>query len=73
MLIVDEASKTTFQEFLVPALWAKRWVLVGDPRQLSPYADEGSLAPNIRACLPQEWKRSSLSRGCGGKTPRCSG
>jgi hypothetical protein len=59
MLIVDEASKTTFQEFLVPALWAKRWVLVGDPRQLSPYADEEDLAPNIRACLPQEWKREA--------------
>ena len=57
LLIVDEASKTTFQEFLVPALWAKTWVLVGDPRQLSPYADEDDLAPNIRACLPMEWKR----------------
>ena len=57
MLIVDEASKTTFQEFLVPALWAKRWILVGDPRQLSPYADDADLAPNIRACLPSEWKR----------------
>jgi len=59
MLIVDEASKTTFQEFLVPAIWAKRWVLVGDPRQLSPYADEEELAPNIRACVPQEWKREA--------------
>ena len=59
MLIVDEASKTTFQEFLVPALWAKRWVLVGDPKQLSPYADEEDLAPNIRACVPQEWKREA--------------
>lgn len=57
MLIVDEASKTTFQEFLVPALWAKKWILVGDPRQLSPYADDADLAPNIRACLPAEWKR----------------
>lgn len=57
MLIVDEASKTTFQEFLVPALWAKKWILVGDPRQLSPYADDADLAPNVRACLPAEWKR----------------
>lgn len=57
MLIVDEASKTTFQEFLVPALWAKRWILVGDPRQLSPYADEDDLAPNIRSYLNVEWKR----------------
>lgn len=57
LLIVDEASKTTFQEFLVPALWAKRWILVGDPRQLSPYADDADLAPNIRACLPRGWQR----------------
>ncbi|MCR4315434.1 MAG: AAA domain-containing protein [Planctomycetes bacterium] len=59
MLIVDEASKTTFQEFLVPALWAKRWVLVGDPRQLSPYADEDSLGPNIRALVCEKWKREA--------------
>ena len=38
-LIIDEASKTTFQEFLVPAVNAKRWIIVGDVKQLSPYAD----------------------------------
>lgn len=43
MLIVDEASKTTLQEFLVPGVLAKRWVLVGDVRQLSPYVDESEL------------------------------
>ncbi len=52
VLIVDEASKTTFQEFLVPALLAKRWVIVGDPRQLSPYVDDDEMAVNIEACLP---------------------
>ena len=36
VLIVDEASKTPFQEFLVPALLAKRWIIVGDPKQLLP-------------------------------------
>ena len=53
-LIVDEASKTTFQEFLVPALWAKRWMIVGDPRQLSPYVDDEALAVNVEACLPKK-------------------
>lgn len=53
-LIVDEASKTTFQEFLVPALWAKRWMIVGDPRQLSPYVDDEALAVNVEACLPEK-------------------
>lgn len=52
VLIVDEASKTTFQEFLVPALYAKRWVIVGDPKQLSPYVDDEAMAVNIEACLP---------------------
>ncbi len=39
VLIVDEASKVTLSGFLVPALWAKRWVLVGDTKQLAPYSD----------------------------------
>ena len=52
-LLVDEASKTTFQEFLVPALWAKRWMIVGDPRQLSPYVDDEAMAVNVEACLPE--------------------
>jgi hypothetical protein len=52
LLIVDEASKTTFQEFLVPAMWARRWVLVGDVRQLSPYVEEETFAANVDAALP---------------------
>lgn len=51
VLIVDEASKTPFQEFLVPALLAKRWVIVGDPKQLSPYVDDDAMAVNIETCL----------------------
>ena len=51
VLIVDEASKTPFQEFLVPALLAKRWIVVGDPKQLSPYVDEDAMAVNVEACL----------------------
>ncbi len=39
-MIIDEASKTTFTEFLVPALFAKRWIISGDPKQLSPYVDQ---------------------------------
>jgi len=52
VMIIDEASKTTFQEFLVPALLAKRWILVGDPKQLSPYVDDEETAINIQPCLP---------------------
>ena len=59
LMIIDEASKTTFQEFLVPALLAKRWVLVGDPKQLSPYVDDESTAVNIEPCLPEKYKREA--------------
>lgn len=59
VLIVDEASKTTFHEFLVPALLAKRWVIVGDPKQLSPYVEEAAMAVNISACLPEEYIRNA--------------
>jgi len=61
VLIIDEASKTTFQEFLVPALLAKRWILVGDPKQLSPYVDEDALAVNLQACLKEEhWRNACV-------------
>lgn len=50
-LIVDEASKTTFQEFLVPAVYAKRWILVGDVNQLSPYVETRDLEGNIQALI----------------------
>lgn len=59
VMIIDEASKTTFQEFLVPALHAERWVLVGDPKQLSPYVDDNELALNIAPCLPQQMFRNA--------------
>ena len=58
-LIVDEASKTPFHEFLVPALWAKRWIIVGDPRQLSPYVEDAALAANIESCLPERDVRNA--------------
>lgn len=59
LLIVDEASKTTFQEFLVPALLAKKWVIVGDPKQLSPYVEEDHLAANLDAAVPSAEARAA--------------
>ena len=59
LLIVDEASKTTFQELLVPALLAKKWVMVGDPKQLSPYVEEDHLAANLDAAVPRAEVRSA--------------
>ncbi len=54
VLIIDEASKTTFQEMLVPAVLAKRWVLVGDYRQLSPTDDKGPAAALAQAMAGHE-------------------
>jgi hypothetical protein len=47
-LIVDEASKTTFQDFLVPAIYAKKWILSGDINQLTPYIEKEDIASAIR-------------------------
>lgn len=48
VLIVDEASKTLIQEFMVPALMARRWIVVGDVRQLPPFADRADIVANLR-------------------------
>ena len=53
LLIIDEASKTTFQEFLVPALFARRWILVGDVRQLSPYVEAIQIEDNLRGMIAE--------------------
>ncbi len=54
VIILDEASKTTFQEFLVPALYAKKWLLVGDTRQLSPYVDDSDISANLESLMSRE-------------------
>ena len=38
-LIVDEASRVTDAEFLIGAVRARRWILVGDEKQLPPYVE----------------------------------
>lgn len=40
LCIVDEASKATPTELLVPMSRSRKWVLVGDPKQLPPFQDE---------------------------------
>lgn len=39
LVIIDEASKATMTEALVPMVRGKRWMLVGDTRQLAPFVD----------------------------------
>lgn len=72
MMIIDECSKTTFQEFLVPARFAKRWVLVGDIRQLSPFTDRDQIVANLnnlmlrpkRGNTPAETLSKSIQQAC---------
>lgn len=54
VLIVDEASKTLIQEFMVPALMAKRWIVVGDIRQLPPFADRADIVANLRDLVNED-------------------
>lgn len=68
VLIVDEASKTLIQEFMVPALMARRWIIVGDVRQLPPFTDRADIVANLRDLVdekdrpffPREHQRACL-------------
>ena len=59
-MIIDEASKTTFLEFLVPAVHAKRWILVGDVKQLSPYTDTLQIRVLIDKTINDDYLKKAL-------------
>jgi len=42
-LIIDEASRVTDSGFLISAVRAKRWILVGDEHQLPPYVEQNDV------------------------------
>ena len=43
LCIVDEASKATPTEILVPMARSRKWILVGDPKQLPPFFEDDSI------------------------------
>lgn len=57
MIIVDEASKTSLLEFLIPAVHARTWVIVGDDRQLPPYMGRPDVTAGLTALSPQSSDR----------------
>lgn len=62
-MILDEASKTTFSEFLVPGVLSKRWIIVGDVKQLAPYVEKNDLIPTLLTCpvLKEQGQREGLA------------
>ncbi|MFG3519974.1 AAA domain-containing protein [Nocardia nova] len=48
LCIVDEASKATVTETLVPLASSRRWILVGDDRQLPPFIEQGLMDRQFR-------------------------
>jgi hypothetical protein len=48
LCIMDEAGKAHATEAAVPLVRAKRWVLVGDPKQLPPFEDEALRSEQYR-------------------------
>lgn len=58
--IIDEASKANATEVLVPIALAKKWVLVGDPKQLPPFLDE--IGQNIQFLDNYELKLDDVKR-----------
>jgi serine/threonine protein kinase len=65
LCIVDEASRATLTEALVPVSRAKRWVVVGDTKQLPPI-DEDLLRNkdlmNDHQLLPEDVKQTLFQR-----------
>lgn len=62
VMIVDESSKVTFLDFIVPALYAKKWMLVGDVQQLSPYVEDDYLQEAIDATWTDERPKQAIMR-----------
>ena len=62
VLIVDEASKVTFSDFIVPALHAKKWILVGDVKQLSPYVENDYVSENIASMLGEAQQQAIVKQ-----------
>lgn len=68
LLIIDEASKTTVTEFIIPALLARKHIIVGDVQQLPPFTNIDDLEANIahvsdnagKDLIPQAVQRARL-------------
>jgi hypothetical protein len=61
LCIIDEASKATATEILIPMVRSRRWIVVGDPKQLPPFFEE--LGEDLLAAFDdKEIKATMLDR-----------
>jgi len=76
LCIIDEASKATATEMLIPMSRSRRWIVVGDPKQLPPFFEEFGdqiqrdfQGGEIRATLLDRFldKRDGLPEACRAK------
>ena len=58
LCIIDEASKATATEILIPMSRSRRWIIVGDPKQLPPFFEE--FGEQIKSEFDSEEMRSTL-------------
>lgn len=65
LCIVDEASKATATEVLVPMSRSRKWILVGDPKQLPPFFEDDSVT-NLEEFEEGEVRETLLDRFLGG-------
>ena len=61
LCIVDEASKATVPEILIPMVLSGVWVLIGDPKQLPPFFDR-SADQRSNVEVDEEARRTILDR-----------
>lgn len=60
LCIIDEASKATATEVLVPLSRSRRAILVGDPKQLPPFFEQDLLAANAISDFREEEIRENV-------------
>jgi hypothetical protein len=61
LCIIDEASKATATEILVPMSRSRKWILVGDPAQLPPFFEDESIT-HLEDFDDEEVRRTLLDR-----------
>ncbi len=64
LCIVDEASKATATELLVPMSRSRKWILVGDPEQLPPFFEDDSVT-QLEEFEEEEVRETLLDRFLG--------